>query len=198
MASSDLLRRKAAVVSRLSPGLPEPDEFDGDDAADAGDEAATGAASLLSIPIRRVKAQPASRRSTGDLIRFWEELRRGRRFPEPGDVDEKAAAARAPKGLLMSCSVNGRLVLVERVLSSSSPLGNRPDELLGAGAHAASVLEWLQTLGRTAAREGRPVEESEVFAGETGSVLYKGIVLPLSRDQSHVDQLICHLQMTPA
>lgn len=199
-------RRKAAVVAGLSAGQLSPEEDLPEEAED--DLADDGAASLLSVPIRRAKvATPkasAAPHTSRDLVEYWDQLRGDRRFPSPSDVHGPAAIAAAPPGQLMICSVAGRLILVDRILSASS---NAATSLRAAGTYAGkgrdplgldpnltTVLDWLQQLGRKAARAGRPVEETEVFPLDEYDLIYRGLVLPLSRDQRNVDQLLCHLR----
>ena len=88
--------------------------------------------------------------------------------------------------------------LVDKILATGpSPVGADQD-ILSQGPHMTTVLDWLQQLGRKAARLGHPVEATEMFNVNDNVLIYRGVVLPLSRDQRNVDQLLCHLQTEPA
>lgn len=188
-------RRNAMVAAGLSAGPLSPQES----ASEEIDEGATedGTASLLSVPIRRAKkhatASPAPR-SARDLTDYWQQLRGDKRFPSPSDLHGPAAIAAAPPGQLMTCTIAGRLILVDKILATAPSVAEAGQDLLGRGPHMTTVLDWLQQLGRRAARMGQPVEATEVFNVNNSVLIYRGVVLPLSRDQRNVDQLLCHLQ----
>ena len=188
-------RRKSTVAAGLSAGPLSPQEAESEEIDE--DSAEDGAASLLSIPIRRAKPQamasPAPR-TARDLNEYWQQLRGGNRFPSPADLHAPAAIAAAPPGQLMTCSVAGRLILVDKILATAPSAAGAAQDLLDQGPNMTTVLDWLQQLGRKAARLGHPVEATEVFNVNNGVVIYRGLVLPLSRDQRNVDQLLCHLQ----
>jgi len=193
-------RRKIMVSADLSVGALSDEEKELEEAPEASEDdlGLDGAASLLSIPIRRRKpaaptASPATRGSV-DLTRYWERLRAGRRFPSPTDIHRPSAVAAAPPGQLMTCSVDRRLILVDRILATPPSVAGRNQDLLGNGPHMSTVLDWLKQLGRTAARVGRPVERIEVFTVEGHNIRYQCVVLPFSRDQRNVDLLLCHLR----
>ena len=193
-------RRKIMVSADLSVGALSDEEKELEDAPEASEDdlGLDGAASLLSIPIRRRKpaaptASPATRGSV-DLVGYWERLRAGRRFPSPTDIHRPSAVAAAPPGQLMTCSVDRRLILVDRILATPPSVAGRNQDLLGNGPHMSTVLDWLKQLGRAAARAGRPVERIEVFTVEGHNIRYQCVVLPFSRDQRNVDLLLCHLR----
>lgn len=187
------------VAAGLSAGPLSRQEEESEEIGD--DIAEDGAASLLSVPIRRAKthatASPAPK-TARDLTEYWRQLRGRKRFPSPSDVHAPAAIAAAPPGQLMTCSIAGRLILVDKILATAPSAVGAGQDILGQGPHMTTVLDWLQQLGRKAARLGRPVEATEVFNVNDNVLICRGVVLPLSRDQRNVDQLLCHLQTEPA
>ncbi len=192
-------RRKTMVAAGLSAGPLSRQEVESEEIGD--DLAEDGAASLLSVPIRRAKAtvtaSPAPRNAR-DLTEYWRQLRGSKRFPSPSDLHAPAAIAAAPPGQLMTCTIAGRLILVDKILATGPSAVGADQDILGQGPHMTTVLDWLQQLGRKAARLGHPVEATEMFNVNDNVLIYRGVVLPLSRDQRNVDQLLCHLQTEPA
>ncbi len=188
-------RRKTTVAAGLSAGPLAPQEAESEEIDE--DLAEDGAASLLSVQIRRTKthatASPAPR-TARDLTEYWQQLRGGKRFPSPADLHPPAAIAAAPPGQLMTCSIAGRLILVDKILATAPSAAGAEQDLLNRGPHMTTVLDWLKQLGRRAARLGHPVEATETFNVDSIVLIYRGVVLPFSRDQRNVDQLLCHLQ----
>ena len=183
------------VAAGLSAGPLAPQEAESEEIDD--DLAEDGAASLLSVPIRRAKAQATASpapRTARDLTEYWQQLRGRKRFPSPAELHASAAIAAAPPGQLMTCSVAGRLILVDKILATAPSVSGAEQDLLGRGPHMTTVLDWLQQLGRKSARLGQPDEAIETFNVNSSVLIYRGVVLPFSRDQRNVDQLLCHLQ----
>ncbi len=162
------------------------------------------AASLLMVPIRRrkksvvVAVAPPPIWNSASFINYWDWLRRNRRFPSLADVDGQAVAAKAGDGKVMTCRIDGRHIVIERVFGSPSSKAVGSDGSPISGLHSAMVLEWLRSLGQKAMRVGAPVEEQETFTSDRGQIECHAVILPLSADQLEVDHLLCCLRTRTA
>jgi hypothetical protein len=59
------------------------------------------------------------------------------------------------------------------------------------------MLQWLLTLAADAARDGRPMQDTESFPSLSKSIRYGAFALPFSDDQTRIDHVLCHVYRAP-
>ncbi len=202
---------------RYRHGTEDPDETPLDDGdainteageADEGDLELPDTASLTGISIRRHRhgmAKPAvqptrpaegivrsERTAPRNLPEYWDRLRKGRRWPQRGDVDPKQIALHWPNTLLMRVGVGGDPWRFESLISG----------IMRGGGHSfhngdvefnSMVMEWILEIGRKTERGGAPVEEIDSFPTAQGQVRYRALAVPLGDNQSLVNYILCHV-----
>lgn len=198
---------------------PEPEAYAADeDVADAlyreegegtpGDLDLPDTASLTGISIRRRKdavakpsVQPA--RPTAGIVRseqpaprniaeYWERLRKGRRWPQRGDVDPKQIGLHWPNTLLMRVGRNGDPWRFESLISGVMRGGGQSFHN-GEVEFNSMVMEWILGIGRNTERAGRPVEDVDNFPTAAGDVRYRAMAVPLGDNDLAVTYVLCHV-----
>ncbi|HZS82898.1 MAG TPA: hypothetical protein VFA50_08500 [Stellaceae bacterium] len=121
------------------------------------------------------------------IIAWWEQLKQGRRFPSPEDLDRGAIAAAWPEAVLLDYDATQEAILGATRLSTA---GLVPSEIV---EYSAMVTEWLLGFGRKAAQLGGALWEEREFPIGRGIARYRIIALPLSSRGRVVDSVLCRL-----
>ncbi len=130
-----------------------------------------------------------------DIVRYWDQLRQGRRFPSRGDLDPAEISKHWPNSMLVRRNRDNKGWQLETQFSGGLQGGSNGSAMSkGSGAECASmVTEWILSLGREVATLGKPLQDTEVFPTSVGEVRYKVIALPLSENQNEIDHVLYHL-----
>jgi len=165
-------------------------------------------ASLTGISIRRKKdavAKPSVQptRPTAGIVRseqtaprniaeYWERLRKGRRWPQRGDVDAKQIGLHWPNTLLMKVGLNGDPWRFESLISGIMRGGGQSFHN-GEIEFNSMVMEWILSIGRLTERAGKPYEDVDNFPTAAGDVRYRAMAVPLGDNESAVTYVLCHV-----
>lgn len=198
---------------------PEPETFAPDDEvagplySEGGDDAPDDldlpdTASLTGISIRRKKnamAKPSvqptrpeagivrsERIAPRNIAEYWDRLRKGRRWPQRGDIDPKQIGLHWPNTLLMKVGLNGDPWRFESLISGIMRGGGQSFHN-GEIEFNSMVMEWILSIGRTAERAGKPVEDVDNFPTAAGDVRYRAMAVPLGDNEATVTYVLCHV-----
>jgi len=136
---------------------------------------------------------PATRhRSIEDLIHYWAQLRAGRHFPSPSDIDPAVVTQAWPNTMLLKFEG----------LDGSEPADSVPrvirlaDPTEGGGSAGVAmtpmVIDWVLGLARRSLRSAGVIREATRFPGTAGGQV-EAALLPLSLRGS-ADHVLCHLR----
>lgn len=143
----------------------------------------------VASPAAPAAAVPEVRRPEG-IVSYWLRLRGSRRLPSIADLDLARVAAEWPNSILMRCRAGSKVLEPQKVFNGSS-------KLAAAGETAVDMspmmLQWLLTLAGDAARDRRPMQDTEAFPSRNKSVRYGAFALPFSDDQTRIDHVLCHV-----
>ena len=130
-----------------------------------------------------------------DIVRYWDQLRQGRRFPSRSDLDPAEIGRHWPNSMLVRRNRDNKGWQLETQFSGGLQGGSNGSAMSkGSGAECASmVTEWILSLGREVAKLGKPLQDTEVFPTSVGEVRYNVIALPLSENQNEIDHVLYHL-----
>ena len=130
-----------------------------------------------------------------DIVRYWDQLRQGRRFPSRSDLDPAQIGRHWPNSMLVRRNRDNKGWQLETQFSGGiQGAANGSAMSKGSGAECASmVTEWILSLGREVASLGKPLQDTEVFPTSVGEVRYNVIALPLSENQNEIDHVLYHL-----
>ena len=140
-------------------------------------------------------AAPGVPKRPQDIVRYWDQLRQGRRFPSRGDLDAAEIGRHWPNSMLVRRNRDSKGWQLETQFSGGLQGGSNGSAMSkGSGAECASmVTEWILSLGREVATLGKPLQDTEVFPTSLGEVRYNVIALPLSETQNEIDHVLYHL-----
>ncbi|HUC65033.1 MAG TPA: hypothetical protein VMA53_06385 [Stellaceae bacterium] len=113
-------------------------------------------------------AEPPPESGAADLLDYWDSLRGGRDFPSLDELDRSLVAATWPNTVLLA------------VDAADMPRITRLGETDGAIEYTATVIDWIMSRGRNAAKRGQPIEEEKRFPVSTGGARYRLLLLPFS------------------
>lgn len=142
--------------------------------------------------------QPEPARPEG-IVSYWLRLRGNRRYPSKADLDQPRLAADWPNSILMRCRSGSKVLEPEKVFGQSKtgapalPGGESPTAM----ELSPMMLQWLLTLAADAARDGRPMQDTESFPSLSKSIRYGAFALPFSDDQTRIDHVLCHVYRAP-
>lgn len=133
------------------------------------------------------------------IVSYWLRLRGNRRYPSTTDLDQPRIAADWPNSILMRCRSGSKVLEPEKIFGPSK---TGAPALGGGGSQAAMelspmMLEWLMTLAADAARDRRPMQDTESFPSLSRSIRYGAFALPFSNDQTDIDHVLCHVYRAP-
>lgn len=148
-------------------------------------------------PTRRLRParRPDRAPTPGDIVSYWTGLRSGRRFPSWSDLDPEQIKRFWPYSVLLSCGAGAGHLELEAMFSSAA----RADGAGGPGGsikvveYTPMVTDWILTIGRQVADNGRPMQDSEIFPTPNGEVCYRLVALPLSDNDDGIDHVLCHV-----
>ncbi|HUJ99970.1 MAG TPA: hypothetical protein VLV85_17100 [Stellaceae bacterium] len=103
-----------------------------------------------------------------DILDYWDSLRGGRDFPALDELDRSLVAATWPNTVLLA------------VEATDMPRITRLGESDGEVEYTATVIDWIMSRGRNAAKRGEPIEEEKRFPITNGSARYRLLLLPFS------------------
>ncbi len=132
------------------------------------------------------------------IVSYWLRLRGSRRFPSKADLDQDRIVADWPNSILMRCRIGSKALEPEKVFAGP----DKASPTASAGTSQAAMdlspmmLQWLLTLAGDAARDRRPMQDTEEFPSRNQSIRYGAFALPFSDDQSQIDHVLCHVYRT--
>ena len=149
--------------------------------------------------VRRETPAPAPEVSRPEgIVSYWLRLRGSRRFPSKADLDQNRIVTDWPNSILMRCRSGSKVLEPEKVFAGPNN-ASLADSTAPAGTSQAAMdlspmmLQWLLTLAGDAARDRRPMQDTEAFPSRNQSVQYGAFALPFSEDQSEIDHVLCHV-----
>jgi hypothetical protein len=113
-------------------------------------------------------AEPPPESREADLLDYWDSLRGGRDFPSLDELDRSLVAATWPNTVLLA------------VDAADMPRITRLGESDGEIEYTATVIDWIMSRGRNAAKRAQPIEEEKRFPISNGSARYRLLLLPFS------------------
>jgi hypothetical protein len=113
-------------------------------------------------------AEPPPESGEADILDYWDSLRGGRDFPSLDELDRHLVAATWPNSLLLAVEATD--------LPRITRLGESDDEI----EYTATVIDWIMSRSRNAAKRGEPIEEEKRFPISTGNARYRLLLLPFS------------------
>ncbi len=113
-------------------------------------------------------AEPAPEAGGADILDYWDSLRGGRDFPSLDELDRSLVAATWPNTVLLAID------------ATEMPRITRLGDSNGEVEYTASVIDWIMSRGRHAAKRGAPIEEEKRFPVSNGSARYRLLLLPFS------------------
>ena len=137
---------------------------------------------------------PTASRPEG-IVSYWLRLRGNRRFPSTADLDENRIGTDWPNSILMRCRVGSKVLEPEKVFTSSNKMSSAAPSGASQTAMELSpmMLQWLLTLAGDAAKDHRPMQDTEAFPSHNQSIRYGAFALPFSEDQNQIDHVLCHV-----
>jgi hypothetical protein len=112
--------------------------------------------------------EPAPESGKADILDYWDSLRGGRDFPSLDELDRSLVAATWPNSLLLA------------VEATDLPRITRLGESDGEIEYTATVIDWIMSRSRSAAKRAGPIEEEKRFPVSNGSARYRLLLLPFS------------------
>jgi hypothetical protein len=120
-----------------------------------------------------------------DILDYWDSLRGGRDFPSLDELDRAHVGATWPNTVLLA------------VEGTDLPRITRLGESDGEVEYTATVIDWIMSRGRNAAKRGEPMEEERRFSVSAGGARYRMLLLPLSSYGLTCDHVLCQLSRVP-
>lgn len=140
--------------------------------------------------------EPAAmvRRPEG-IVSYWLRLRGSRRYPSTADLDQNRIGTDWPNSILMRCRSGSKALEPEKVFTSPDKVAPAASAGMSQAAMELSpmMLQWLLTLAGDAAKDCRPMQDTEAFPSHNQSIRYGAFALPFSEDQSQIDHVLCHV-----
>ncbi len=149
--------------------------------------------------VRRESPAPTAETSRPEgIVSYWLRLRGSRRFPSKADLDQNRIIADWPNSILMRCRSGSKALEPEKVFAgpgqaSLADSTTPADTSQAAMELSPMMLQWLLTLAGDAAKDRRPMQDTEAFPSRNQSVRYGAFALPFSEDQSQIDHVLCHV-----
>jgi len=148
---------------------------------------------------RQESPAPAAEASRPEgIVSYWLRLRGSRRYPSKADLDQNRIIADWPNSILMRCRSGSKVLEPEKVFAGPGK-ASLADSTAPADTSQAAMelspmmLQWLLTLAGDAAKDGRPMQDTEAFPSRNQSIRYGAFALPFSEDQSQIDHVLCHV-----
>ncbi|MBL4667586.1 MAG: hypothetical protein JKY04_09420 [Sneathiella sp.] len=150
-------------------------------------------------PDRRANTGWGQKRETPpDILSYWMDIRRGRRYPSWQTLDPKQIGKHWPNCVLVHCNKEiGRLQVkyeftnaVRQAIQASTP----DEEVIERIEFTPMIVDWILGLGRNVASSGKPTHDTEYFPSFNGEFPLRVIALPLSDDLRTVDHVLCYIQ----
>jgi hypothetical protein len=113
-------------------------------------------------------AEPPPESGGADILDYWDSLRGGRDFPSLDELDRSLVAATWPNTVLLAID------------ATELPRITRLGETNGEVEYTATVIDWIMSRGRHAAKRSAPIEEEKRFPISNGSARYRLLLLPFS------------------
>jgi len=113
-------------------------------------------------------AEPPPESGGADILDYWDSLRGGRDFPSLDELDRSLVAATWPNTVLLAID------------ATELPRITRLGDSNGEVEYTASVIDWIMSRGRHAAKRSAPIEEEKRFPISNGSARYRLLLLPFS------------------
>jgi hypothetical protein len=146
------------------------------------------------MPEAAPEPAPVASRPEG-IVSYWLRLRGSQKLPSLADIDEKRIATDWPNSILMRCRSGSRVLEPEKVFAGPA---KAPSAAIAGASQSAMdlspmMLQWLLSLAGDAARDRRPMQDTEAFPSRDKSIRYGAFALPFSEDQSQIDHVLCHV-----
>lgn len=140
------------------------------------------------------KPEPFSRMPQG-LVKYWMSLTKGRKYPSWGDFESAKIAEYWPNSMILTCGQPDRRgdVTISKVTRIADQNVTPSTSGTNRVEYTPMLTEWILSLGKEAARSGKPMQETDRFPTNEGIVRYQMILLPLSDEQSGIDHVLCHV-----
>ncbi|HZB91657.1 MAG TPA: hypothetical protein VE397_09460 [Stellaceae bacterium] len=148
--------------------VPEAHDATADIAAPAPPEPPPAPILLGPPPAEEPPAAASEPESAADLVDYWDSLRGGRDFPALDELDRGHVADTWPNTVLLAIDV------------ADLPRITRLGESDGEIEYTATVIDWIISRGRNAAKRGEPIEEERRFPVSSGNHRYRLLLLPFS------------------
>jgi hypothetical protein len=167
----------------------------------AVEPAARGAATVEETRRPSPAAQPAAvaarTRQDETITAYWTRLSGSRPYPSISDLDAELIARAWPNSIMFHCRASSKALepdmsFLPRVDRTPAEFGRNNDS--GLIALSPMMLQWLVSLAGDAARNQRPVEETESFPSARRAVGYNAVALPLSTNRPEIDYVLCHVR----
>lgn len=129
------------------------------------------------------------------IVSYWLRLRGSRRFPAKADLDQGRIVEDWPNSILMRCRIGSTALEPEKVFSSpnTAPSAAPGDSSQAAMDLSPMMLQWLLALAGDAAKDRRPMQDTEAFPSRNQSIEYGAFALPFSDDQTEINHVLCHV-----
>ena len=178
-------RAAATVEESLDPPVMDSPSHAPEPAAAAGGNAAA------------VGAAAARTRQRETITAYWTRLSAGRPYPSISDLDAELIAREWPNSILFRCRAGSNALkpdmsFLPRLDRNPAGLGRNTDN--GQIALSPMMLQWLVSLAGDAARNQRPVEDTESFPSARRAIGYTAVALPLSTKRPEIDHVLCHVR----
>lgn len=148
------------------------------------------------LDVAQQSAEPSSQPTRPEgIVSYWLRLRGNRRFPSKADLDHVRIIADWPNSILMRCRVGSKALEPEKVFSSPDKGQADTSSVDSQAAMELSplMLQWLLGLAGDAAKDRRPMQDTEAFPSRNQSIQYGAFALPFSDDQNQIDHVLCHV-----
>ena len=131
------------------------------------------------------------------ITAYWTRLSAGRPYPSITDLDAGLIAREWPNSILFRCRAGSKALepdmsFLPKIDRDPTGLGRNTDN--GQIALSPMMLQWLVSLAGDAARNQRPVEDTESFPSVRRAIGYSAVALPLSTKRPEIDHVLCHVR----
>lgn len=149
-----------------------------------------------SSPAPEPAAAATKTRQDETITAYWTRLSGKRPYPSISDLDPKLIAREWPNSILFHCREGSKILepdmsFLPRLDRGPAEFGQNNDS--GLIALSPMMLQWLVSLAGDAARNQRPVEDTEAFPSARRAIGYGAVALPLSTKRPEIDYVLCHV-----
>ena len=159
---------------------------------DAGDPALRHAASLAERAMSFEDSQPMERRLVIRLLKYWRDLGKDEAFPSRGDIDPDAISDIWPHCAVLEVAAketDPEFVFVGSELAATAGT-DLTGRRLSASPQNTLVTEGLSYFGQVLAKKAAITYGGEFTDSHGVTILYRSIILPLSRDGTDIHELL--------